>query len=336
MCAALGVAVFVLFTWAVARAKLFATYDRCLEVFRHKATKPVAPTAHTVATSSPCSWTDFYASHDPVPMGALDRTARARTPGLLGYAATSHRIYNELSWLSDHVTYAENKYEFCAPIVDKLLMWSGVPAAQLPARSAQVLEAHRGLSRIRGMFEHLAIYAFIALLPFLPSTTGWKKLDLVKELSAYLNETCVTWLPKSISDSLCLSNAALATVSQNAISVAWAIVSVALYAFALSTLSILQKWWRMEIANRAIQGEVLSDALHHWVVGLVGVIYAIPFLGIACFYLGPWSQAVWIALLACASSLGLLGIGAELARRSSLQRKVEMDIALQALSERAM
>jgi hypothetical protein len=327
--AAAGAAGFITFCAGIARFMLFDTYARCLQVFRHKATKPVARNAKS-------TWTDFYASHDAVAMGALTNAASAGEYGLLGYRATSQQIYNERSWLSDHVTYVKNKYEFCAPIVDALLRLSGVAESNLPARSSKVLEAHRSLSMMRGMFEHFFMYAVIAYLPFLPASTEWKDLKTVREISKIIDNTCFDWLPHLLVSPMCRGIKSLDELTSTFIAGAWALVGVALYALSMRALAILQSWWRTEIANRALQGKALTDVQHHWVVGLMCVIYLIPFLAISCFYQGPWPEGWWLlGLLYCIASLGLLGIGAKLAWASSIKRKQELDEALIALGPQA-
>ncbi len=322
---AVGVAAFVVFSFVIAKFSLFPCYVRCRRVFEYKQGASSVPNASGASVTEPSTWTDFAASHDPVPMGRLGVRGKSGEQTVLGYLVTAHRIWNERSWLSDHVTYADNKAEFCAPIVELLLNWSGANAALRHSIPSNVRETHRTLSLIRGIFEHLIAYAIVAALPWFDSKMAWMQEPFVRAVSGTVKSLCTAWLPELISAPICGKSSA--ELSEGFVRLSWSILALIAYALALSGLAIMQRWWRAEIANRALQDKALKKGQHWGVVVCVAVLYLMPLLALFCFFIGPWDGRYPLAAVFVAVSSVPLAIGFWLALESALNRKKDFQNA---------
>jgi hypothetical protein len=313
----------LLFVYALTRLYLFDVYKRCLEVFQHKATKQVAP--HGDAT-----WTDFYASHDAVPIGALTQAANVRDEfGLLGYGATSESITNERSWLSDHVTYLQNKYEFCAPVTEKLLQWSGYVPRDY--RDTVTHRAHCDLSSMRGAFEHVLMYALVAAMPFCLAAENWLLPGVVRTVTEGMRTLCTTFLPAFVSVEICVPKNPDDAFTPNFKVGTWMVIAALGYGLCMRLLAQLQAWWRNEISNACLQGTPFSDARARFVCLMLMWLYIVPLLGTLAFFAHETRALLWLAVISAAVSQALLWFGGLIARERDGARTREVRESLHAL-----
>jgi hypothetical protein len=313
----------LLFVYGLTRLYLMNVYKRCLEVFQHKATKQVTP--HSGAT-----WTDFYASHDAVPIGSLTQAAHVTDEfGLLGYGATSESITNERSWLSDHVTYLQNKYEFCAPVAEKLLQWSGY--APRDYRDTVTHRAHCDLSSMRGAFEHVLMYALVAAMPFCLPADQWLLQETVSSVTGGMRTLCTTFLPDFVSTPMCIPKNTNLPFHPNFKVGTWMVVAGLGYGLCMRLLAQLQAWWRNEISNACLQGTPFSEARARFVCLMLMWLYLVPMLSMLAFFAHETRALLWLAVISAAVSQALLWFGGLIARERDSARRLEVRESLHAL-----
>jgi hypothetical protein len=290
---------------ALAHQCLRPSFRRCLEVLRIKSKK-------SVAGKPEASWTDYYASHDAVPMAGLEWATRNATNKLLGYRIKSKSIFNERSWLSDHVTYTNNRLEFCGPIVDSLLEWSGVhlPESFAIERKHALKKATDWLAYVRGFFEHVGVYALLAGLAFFFAARPNAYSEQVGSLSDFVRTMIPEWLE---------TLPGIGALHQWV----WAALTVVAYGFILVNIGYVQNWWRSELASRALREHPISERrMWHAVYGLTLVYAAVPLSLVAWFLGAPFFVRNVFVLGGVAGVLLMLFVGQQVAREREMRRRV--------------
>jgi hypothetical protein len=295
----LGLVVGAGFAYLAFAVFLKPTFDRCLQTFRAKARKSIG--------TKGSSWTDFSATHDPVPMGSLDwAAAHPRTqdealtrPRVLGFETVGVTVTNERSWTSDHVTYVHNKLDVCLPIADKLLSWSGlITPVVKDDEAAQTAEKwYDRLAEIRGLMEGVGCYLLLAAIPVFSPAQPWKESVWFKWIAIRLFDEKDGWLAIAIPKASRLTEWPVVLVG--------IAIAILLYGFLLVNLSHFQQWWRNEIAIQRIREAPMNETTMR--LGVVGLfsLYLTAFMSVgAIFLIEGWKG--WLCVAAALVFSGAL------------------------------
>lgn len=127
------------------------------------------------------TWLDVYASHDPVPNGAL------APQGVAVDGLTSREIVNFRSWLRDHTSYWGNRCEFVPCVARAIAEAAGLGAfgADATQRFEQAANAHRRKLRWWSVTKWVTLAAVAAMF--------WRYGDSFQQRGAGLFERLQAW-----------------------------------------------------------------------------------------------------------------------------------------------
>ncbi|MEL6868537.1 MAG: hypothetical protein AAFO81_01925 [Pseudomonadota bacterium] len=115
------------------------------------------------------NWTDFFASHDPVPAGSLQRTPAEGIEESLWTKKRKDRLFREVcvdnyrSVVRDHTTYFKNTEQFVGPVATDVMDMLGFKASETERNDAFFSASRR---------RHVIVYAFMLLHKLLFAVTA--------------------------------------------------------------------------------------------------------------------------------------------------------------------